>query len=51
MVHRDTIELASIIEDYIDGHREYFLGIRGQTVFESHDPSEAAILAIAGNPR
>ncbi|MEW6515518.1 MAG: class I SAM-dependent methyltransferase [candidate division FCPU426 bacterium] len=27
---------------------EYFLGIRGETVYESRDPSEAAIYAIRG---
>ena len=50
MVHRDASELASLIEDYVHGQREYFLGIRDRTVFESDDPSEAALVAISGQP-
>lgn len=50
MVHRDTAALVSTIADYVAAEREYFLGIRDQTVFETNDPEEAAILAITGNP-
>jgi ubiquinone/menaquinone biosynthesis C-methylase UbiE len=49
MVHRDSTKLASLVEDYVHGQREYFLGIRDRTVFESDDPSEAALVAISGH--
>ena len=50
MVHRDTAELASTIETYVDGNREFLLGIDGQDVFETSDPAEAALLAVSGSP-
>jgi ubiquinone/menaquinone biosynthesis C-methylase UbiE len=50
MVHRDTVKLASTIDQYVDTDQEYFLGIRDRTVFETDDPEEAAILAVRGQP-
>lgn len=50
MVHRDTAELTSIIQQRIDGHREFFLGIENQSVFETEEPDKAAVLAFAGHP-
>ncbi|MFB6083495.1 MAG: class I SAM-dependent methyltransferase [Halorientalis sp.] len=50
MVHRDTAALASKIFEYVDGTREYALGIDGQTIVERTDPETAAITAIAGSP-
>ena len=50
MVHRETDELASLVGEYVDARREYFLGIDDETVFETDDPAEAALLAIAGSP-
>jgi ubiquinone/menaquinone biosynthesis C-methylase UbiE len=50
IVHRDTEELASTIDRYVDTDREYFLGIRDRAVFETADPERAAILAVRGQP-
>lgn len=50
MVHGDAMELVSLVEGSVRGEREYFLGIRDQTLFESNDSLEAAVLPIAGNP-
>ena len=50
MVHRDTDELATTVAEYVDAEPEYILGIRAGSVFETDDPEEAAILAVAGNP-
>lgn len=50
MVHRTSTELASLIEDSVHGRRAYYLGIRDQTISESNDHSEAALVAISGHP-
>lgn len=50
MVHRDTAKLAATVEKYIDAHSEYILGIDDPVVFETDDPTEAALLAISGSP-
>ena len=50
MVHRDTAKLATTIETYVDGRREFILGIDDRNVFETCDPEEAAILAVSGTP-
>ncbi|WP_435095680.1 hypothetical protein [Halorubrum sp. N11] len=50
MVHRDSAALTERILDRVDGEREYFLGISGEEVFESSDPSTAAIAAVVGEP-
>jgi len=50
MVHRDTEKLASKIFEYVDGTREFVLGIDGQTIVERTDPETAAITAIVGSP-
>ena len=50
MAHRDTDELATTIADSVDVEREYFLGIRNESVFETDDHEEAALPAVAGNP-
>lgn len=50
MVHRDSDALADRILDIIDGMKEYFLGIDGTTVFESNDPTTAAVTAVVGTP-
>lgn len=50
MVHRETADLAATIETYVDGHSEYILGIEDEDVFETNDPTEAALLAITGSP-
>jgi len=50
MVHRDSDALAAQILDSIDGTKEYFLGIDGTTVFESTDPTTAAVTAVVGTP-
>jgi len=50
MVHRDTEKLASKIFEYVDGTREYVLGIDGQTFVERTDSETAAITAIVGSP-
>lgn len=50
MVHRDSDTLADRILDVIDGTKEHFLGIEGTTVFESNDPTAAAVTAVVGTP-
>ncbi|MCU4744407.1 hypothetical protein [Natronoglomus mannanivorans] len=50
MKHRDTEELATVLEEYIDSRREYILGVADEVVFETDDPTEAAVLAISGSP-
>lgn len=51
MVHRNTEELACLVEDHVGGIREYIPGIAGDAVFETNDPIEADILTIYGSPR
>jgi len=48
MVHRDSEALADTILEYIEGDQEFFLGISDEQVFESADPSKAAISAVVG---
>ncbi|RLM95244.1 class I SAM-dependent methyltransferase [Haloarcula sp. Atlit-7R] len=48
MVHRDSEALADTILEYVEGEQEFFLGISDEQVFESTDPSKAAITAIVG---
>jgi ubiquinone/menaquinone biosynthesis C-methylase UbiE len=48
MVHRDSEALADTILEYVEGEQEFFLGISDEQVFESTDPSKAAIAAIVG---
>ena len=50
MEHRETTELATVVEKYIDGTREYTLGIADEGVFETSDPTVAAVLAVSGSP-
>lgn len=50
MVHRDSEALTGTILEYLEGCRELFLGISDRTVFESTDPSTAAISAVVGTP-
>lgn len=48
MVHRDSEALADTILEYVEGKQEFFLGISDEQVFESTDPSTAAISAVVG---
>jgi hypothetical protein len=50
MVHRDSAALTERILERVDGDREYFLGISDEEVFESSDPTTAAISAVVGEP-
>ena len=50
MEHRETTELVTVVEKYIDGTREYTLGIADEAVFEANDPTEAAVLTVSGSP-
>lgn len=50
MVHQDSEQLTETILEYVDGTQEFFLGISDETVFESTDPTTAAISAVVGNP-
>lgn len=50
MVHRDSEALADTIREYVEGEQEFFLGISDERVFESTDPSTAAISAVVGTP-
>ena len=48
MVHRDTAALVDTICEYVEGEQEFRLGISDGQVFESTDPSKAAISAVVG---
>ncbi|RKD85924.1 class I SAM-dependent methyltransferase [Halopiger aswanensis] len=50
MVHRDSEALTDTILEYVEGEQEFFLGISDEQVFESADPSNAAISAVVGTP-
>ncbi|ELK55781.1 SAM-dependent methyltransferase, type 11 [Haloferax sp. BAB-2207] len=50
MAHRDSEALAETILEYVEGKQEFFLGISDGTVFESSDPTAAAISAVVGTP-
>ncbi len=50
MVHRDSEVLADTILEHVEGEQEFFLGISDEQVFESTDPSNAAISAVVGTP-
>jgi len=51
MIHQDSEELTETILEYVDGDQEFFLGISDEEIFESTDPTAAAISAIVGPPR
>jgi len=48
MVHRDTEALVDTICEYVEGEQKFLLGISDGQVFESTDPSKAAISAVVG---
>jgi ubiquinone/menaquinone biosynthesis C-methylase UbiE len=50
MVHRDSGALADRILEHVEGEQEFFLGISDGELFESTDPSRAAISAVVGTP-
>jgi ubiquinone/menaquinone biosynthesis C-methylase UbiE len=50
MVHRDSEALTQTILEHVDGEQEFFLGISDREVFESSDPTTAAISAVVGTP-
>lgn len=50
MVHQDSGELEDTLLEYVDGDQEFFLGISDEEVFESSDPTAAAISAVVGTP-
>ena len=51
IVHRDSETLTETILEYVDGGQEFFLGISDGDVFESTEPTTAAISAVIGTPR
>jgi ubiquinone/menaquinone biosynthesis C-methylase UbiE len=51
MVHRDTEALVSKVFEYVDGTREYFLGIERETIVDGTDAETAAVTAVVGTPR
>lgn len=50
MFHRDSEALADRLLADLDGTREYFLGIHGEAVIGSSDPTTAGITAVVGTP-
>ncbi|WP_302080748.1 class I SAM-dependent methyltransferase [Salinibaculum rarum] len=50
MVHQDSEELEDTILESVAGNQEFFLGISDEEVFETADPTAAAISAIVGTP-
>jgi ubiquinone/menaquinone biosynthesis C-methylase UbiE len=50
MVHQDSEELEDTILESVAGNQEFFLGISDEEVFETADPTTAAISAIVGTP-
>lgn len=51
MAHRDSETVTETILEHVDGEQEFFLGISDRDVFESADPTVAAITAVVGSPR
>jgi ubiquinone/menaquinone biosynthesis C-methylase UbiE len=50
MIHRDSAALTDAILEHVDGAQEFFPGISGEDVFESTEPTAAAISAVVGTP-
>lgn len=50
MIHQDSEKLTETILEYVDGDQEFFLGISDKEIFESTDPTTAAISAVVGTP-
>lgn len=50
MVHQDSEALTQTIFEHVDGEQEFFFGISDREVFESSDPTTAAISAVVGIP-
>ncbi|OYR40591.1 SAM-dependent methyltransferase [Halorubrum sp. Ib24] len=50
MIHRGSETLTQTILEHVDGEQGFFLGISDEEVFESSDPTTAAISAIVGTP-
>jgi ubiquinone/menaquinone biosynthesis C-methylase UbiE len=46
--HTDIKEIEQTIREYFFVQTEFFLGIRGQEIFESQDPSLASLYVIKG---
>ncbi|OYR55599.1 SAM-dependent methyltransferase [Halorubrum sp. Ea1] len=50
MIHRGSETLTQTILEHVDGEQGFFLRISDEEVFESSDPTTAAISAIVGTP-
>ncbi len=48
MRHLDLEAIEAGVAARFDVRAEYFLGVNGRTLFESHDPASAALLVING---
>jgi len=49
--HDNLKEIETSIAEFFQIVTEYFLGIRGENIFDSSDPSEAALYIIRGTPK
>jgi len=49
--HTDLRELERTIAEYFSVKTEYFLGIKGQEIFQSRDPNLASLLVIKGKKK
>jgi hypothetical protein len=50
MTHENSDEIVMTLIKYIDGTREYLVGIEDETVIDYADPQTAAMTAIVGSP-
>ena len=49
--HTDIREIEQMITEYFSVQTEFFLGIRGQEIFESQDPNLASLYVIKGKKK
>jgi ubiquinone/menaquinone biosynthesis C-methylase UbiE len=46
--HKDINEIERVIAEKFQVQTEYFLGVKGESIFESRDAAEAALYIITG---
>ena len=49
--HTDLTEIEKTIAEYFSVQTEFFLGIRGQEIFESRDPDLASLYVVKGKKK
>ena len=46
--HTNLAEIESVIAEHFQIQMKYFMGVRDRNIFESHEPTEAALYVIRG---